>query len=163
MNYKKEVKYILKKRNYKFKKFKKLMLFSRYISNFLKNTVIFKKLNLKIKNNLLIKKYIYVNSITHGLDLKYDNLVVQNLYQKNIYSSNFFKNKHIIAKNDDININKLYKFLILVENNNYINFEINNNVNDYFLNNLNLFFSIIWEYQILIKQIYLLKLIFKCF
>nr|QBI37922.1 Ymf74 [Tetrahymena rostrata] len=163
MNYKKEVKYILKKRNYKFKKFKKLMLFSRYITNFLKNTVIFKKLNLKIKNNLLIIKYIYINSITHGLDLKYDNLVVQNLYQKNIYSSNFFKNKHIIAKNDDININKLYKFLILVENNNYINFEINNNTNDYFLNNLNLFFSIIWEYQILIKQIYLLKLILKCF
>ncbi len=159
INYKREIKYLLKKKNFKFKKFNNLLIIFYSLKKILN---LYKQIKLNIyktKNNLLLKKYIYFNFITNGLDLKYDNQF-QNLTDNNIYISNFLIKNTIIIKNNNANIVKLQNFLILIDNKFIDNIENNDSTIDYFfLNNL-IFINYFKEFYINININLLSKLIY---
>lgn len=132
INYRREIKYLLKKKNFKFKKFNNLLIVFYSLKKILN---LYKQIKLNIyktKNSLLLKKYIYFNFITNGLDLKYDNQI-QNLTDNNIFISNFLIKNTIIAKNNNINIVKLQNFLILIDNKFIDNIENSDSTIDYFI------------------------------
>ncbi len=158
INFKRELKYVLKKKNFKFKKFNNLLIVFYSLKKILKISKEFKHNLYKTKNNLLINKTIYFNFITNGLDLKFENQY-QNLYIKETYINNYLLKNSLISKNNDLNIIKLQKFITIIDNK-YIenDFKINYNLNDY-LNIVNiLFFKIIFEFYINIKLNFLLKI-----
>ena len=97
LNYKKEVKYIFKRRNFKNKNFNFLLIIYYSLKKILKIIKYNKYNSYKTKNNLLINKYIYFNYITNGLDLKYNSQLKQNLYD-NVYISNYLIKKSLISK-----------------------------------------------------------------
>ena len=159
INYKREIKYLLKKKNFKFKKFNNLLIIFYSLKKILN---VYKQIKLNIyrtKNNLLLKKYVYFNFITNGLDLKYDNQI-QNLTNNNIYISNFLIKNTIIMKNNNIDIVKLQKFLTLISNNFIDNIKNEDSTIDYFIINNLIFVNYIKEIYINIYTNILLKLIY---
>lgn len=159
INYKREIKYLLKKKNFKFKKFNNLLIVFYSLKKILN---VYKQIKLNIyktKNNLLLKKYVYFNFITNGLDLKYDNQI-QNLTNNNIYVSNFLIKNTIIMKNNNIDIIKLQNFLTLIDNNFIDNVKNEDSTIDYFFINNLIFVNYIKEIYINIYINIILKLIY---
>lgn len=159
INYRREIKYLLKKKNFKFKKFNNLLIVFYSLKKILN---LYKQIKLNIyktKNSLLLKKYIYFNFITNGLDLKYDNQI-QNLTDNNIFISNFLIKNTIIAKNNNINIVKLQNFLILIDNKFIDNIENSDSTIDYFILSNLIFINYFKEFYINININLLSKLIY---
>lgn len=157
LNYKKEIKYIFKKKNFKNKKFNQLLLVYYSIKKILK-LIRYNKYNIyKTKNNLLINKSIYFNFITNGLDLKYNLQLKQNLYD-NVYISNYLIKKTLISKSNNLDIIKLHKFFSLIEDKYINNFKFETPYLDYF-NFINLiYFNFIYNIYNIYKFILISKI-----
>lgn len=157
LNYKKEVKYIFKRRNFKNKNFNFLLIIYYSLKKILK-IIKYNKYNLyKTKNNLLIDKHIYFNYITNGLDLKYNSQLKQNLYN-NVYISNYLIKKSLISKSNNLDIMKLHKFLNIIDGKYVNNTDIVDSYLDYF-NYINLiYFNYILNFYNIQKNIVLFKI-----
>jgi hypothetical protein len=157
LNYKKEIKFIFKKKNFKNKRFNQLLLVYYSIKNILK-LIRYNKYNIyKTKNNLLINKFVYFNFITNGLDLKYDSQLKQDLYN-NVYISNYLIKKTLISKSDNLDIIKLHKFFNLIENKYTNNFNSEDSYLDYF-NFINLiYFNFLYNIYNMYKFILINKI-----
>lgn len=161
IKFKREFKFLLKKKNYKFKKFKLLLKVYYSIKNLIKFYKIIKLNFYKIKLKLLIKKTSYFNFITNGLDLKYENNY-QEFNIKNLDIKNFNNKNLIISKINNLNIVKLQQFLTIIDNH-YI-YELNEDflLDIFFISHI-LFFNIFIEIYKNLINLNLLKLINKCF
>nr|NP_149371.1 ymf74 [Tetrahymena thermophila]AAK77568.1 ymf74 [Tetrahymena thermophila] len=154
MKFKREFKFLIKKKNFKFKKFKILLKIYYSIKNLINFYKIIKLNNFKIKSTLLINNNYYFNYITNGLDLKYDN-TFQN-FELNTLSIKNYKNKNlIISNNNQLDIIKFQKFLFIIDNK-YVNSLICDNLFDFFFISIILTNSLILEFY---KNIILINLI----
>lgn len=161
IKFKREFKFLIKKKNFKFKKFKILLKIYYSIKNLINFYKIIKLNNFKIKSTLLINNNYYFNYITNGLDLKYDN-TFQN-FELNTLSIKNYKNKNlIISNNNQLDIIKFQKFLFIIDNK-YVNSLICDNLFDFFFISIILTNSLILEFYKNIILINLIKLINKCF
>lgn len=161
IKFKREFKFLIKKKNFKFKKFKILLKIFYSIKNLIKFYKIIKFNFYKIKLNLFIKNNYYFNFITNGLDLKYEN-TYQN-FNINCLNIKNYKNKNLILTNsDDLNILKFQQFLTIV-NNKYIYANNEDFLIDIFFLNIYLFYNLILEFYKNLICINFSKIIKKCF
>lgn len=132
LDYKREVKYLFKRRSFKYKKGSKLIMYFYLCKNILKTHKYIKYNLYKTKNSLLIYKNIYFNCITNGLDLKYENLY-QELYSNEIYLSNYIQKNTIYSSSNNLNIVKLQKFITIIDNYFINELLYENSIYDYFI------------------------------
>ena len=144
--YKREFKFMFKKKNFKFKYFKTLIQAFYLFKFFNKSSRYIKNNVLKVKSKFLIKKYIYFNYITDGIDIKYSDQIQQNLDNKYVFVKNFLKKNIIYSRVDRLNILKLQQIIILFNN-------------KYTINNLNYIYSQENDYFLIINLIYIFILI----
>lgn len=142
--YKKELRYILKKKNFRNKKFIVLIKLLYSLKHIYKLSQYFKYNSYKIKKKLLTNSYIYFNYITDGLNLKYDDLLIQKLDNSSIIFSNYLGKKSIVSCIDDLKVVKTQKFIALIDSN-YIAYNISCNSTDYFIVANNLIFCYLYE------------------
>ncbi len=141
--FRREIKRCFKKKQYKLKKYSIILKNIKYFKYTVKILNYFKFLQLKIKNLVLIKKNIYLNYITDGLNLKYDDLLVQIIERKKCVNN--FQIINTVYSKNDLNTVKLHKFLTIFDKKYYI-FAIESlNFNDYYLSTFIIFCSQILE------------------
>lgn len=141
--FRREIKRCFKKKQYKLKKYNIILKNIKYFRYTVKILNYFKLLQLKIKNLNLIKKNIYLNYITDGLNLKYDDLLVQIIERKKCVNN--FQIINIVYSKNDLNIVKLHKFLTLFDKKYYIFNTESLNLNDYYFSTSIIFYSQILE------------------
>lgn len=155
LKHRKELKHWIRTKNFKNKNFNVLLNSVKYlkslyrINKYCKHNIIKTSLIFNINNN------IYFNYITNGLNLKYDDQLVQ-FSDKNTFIINFKLKKIIYSKDSSLNINSLQK-LYTVYDNKYIN---NNKLlfdyYDIFNINAYIFISLMNEiYLVLIRNLLL--------
>lgn len=163
--YRREFKFNFKKRGLKFRRFGLLSISHLSMRFILKFNRCIKHNYLRIKEKLLLNKYIYFNYITNGLNLKYDELKIQNLNDKNILILNYNVKNSFIVCNGSTDIIKTQKFLYFIENC-FIGVGcgyIDSNPLDYFNINLILFYKILIEFYSISYINLINKLIYYCF
>lgn len=158
LKHRKELKHWIRTKNFKNKNFNILLNSVKYlgplykINKYCKHNIVKTSIFFNINNN------IYFNYITNGLNLKYDDQLVQ-FSDKNNFIINFKLKKTVYTKNNSLNVNSLQK-LCTIYDNKYVN--SNKFLFDFYdIFNVNtlIFSSLINEiYSVLIKNL-LLKLI----
>lgn len=151
--FRREIKRCLKKKQYKLKKYKIILKNVKYFKFNTELLVYYKNLKQKSKNASLIKKNIYLNCITDGLNLKYDDLAVQLINKR--YNINNYDIINTVYSKNDLNIVKLFKFMTVIDKK-YIlfNTEILNN-SDFFFSSYYLYLNQTFE---IYKNLYLILL-----
>lgn len=140
----KELRYILKKKNFRNKKFLALIKLLYSLKCTYRLSQYFKYNSYKVKQNLIIHSHIYFNYITDGLNLKYDDLLIQNLNNKSINLNNYLGKKIIVSSSDDLKIVKMHKFVSLVDSQ-YIVHTLNYSNLDYLALANDLIFCYLYE------------------
>nr|YP_740723.1 Ymf74 [Tetrahymena malaccensis]ABI51632.1 Ymf74 [Tetrahymena malaccensis] len=156
MKFKREFKFLIKKKNFKFKKFKLLLKIYYSIKNLIKYYKIIKLNNSMIKSKLLIKTYSYFNFLTNGLDLKYENLY-QDFNTNNLIFKHYKIKNLIITDKNNLSIIKFQQFLNIIDNK-YINEFNEDSLLDIFYINLFLYYNLILEFYKNLINTQLLKI-----
>jgi len=157
LKHKKELKHWIRAKNFKNKNFSILLNSARYLKSLYeinkccKHNIIKTLLNFNINNN------IYFNYITNGLNLKYDDQLVQ-FSDKNNYIINFKLKKTIYTKNNLLVANSLQKLCIIYDNKFVNNNKLVSNFYDIFNTNIFISLSIINEIYLILMKNLLLKI-----
>lgn len=144
LKHKKELKHWIRSKNFKNKNFNILLNSIKYFKSLY---IINKYCKYNIIKTILVfnlNKNIYFNYITDGLNLKYDEQLVQ-FSDKNNYIINFNFKKIIYSKDNSLNVNYLQKLYTIYDNKFINNNKIIFNNYDIFNVNMFIFFSIINE------------------
>lgn len=153
LKHKKELKHWIRSKNFKNKNFNILLNSIKYFKSLYVINKHCKYNIIKISLAFNLNKNIYFNYITDGLNLKYDEQLIQ-FSDKNNYIINFNLKKIIYSKDSSLNINYLQKLCTIYDSKFISNNKITFNSYDIFNINMFIFFSVINEiYLILIKNL----------
>lgn len=155
LKHKKELKHWIRAKNFKNKNFNILLIGAKYLKSLYEINKHYKKNIIKTSLIFNLNKNIYFNYITDGLNLKYDDQIVQ-FSDKNNFIINFNLKKIIYSKDNSISISNLQKLCTIYDNKFINNNKLVFNSYDIFNMNVFIFLSIINEsYLILIKNLLL--------
>jgi len=162
IKHKKELKHWIKTKNFKYKNF-------NIIINNIKSLKLLYRINKYYKHNIIktlflfgLNKNIYFNYITNGLNLKYDDQLIQ-FSEKNNFIINFELKKVIYTKYELTSLNNLQKLCTIYDNKFINKNKTDIDINDIIKSNVFVSISIINEIYLLLIKILVLKLIKKYF
>lgn len=143
-NHKWEHKYFFLKKKFRNKFLKNYLHFYKCIHNLFNMFKYFKFKNYFFKDFFQINKYFYVNTKNNNINLRYNN-ILQNFKNNNIKYYNYICG-NILLSNQIINIQLVYKYLIISDN--FVNIT-------YFCTKQIYYYNYINDYKILISFIIL--------
>jgi len=158
LKHRKELKHWIRAKNFKYKNFNIILSSSKNLKLVYKINKYYKYSIVKILSLLRINKNIYFNYITNGLNLKYDDQLVQ-FSEKNNFIINFDLKKTIYANYELININSIQKLCVIYDGKFMYKNKIILTTNDIVDSNIYISMCIINEIYLLLIKILILKLI----